>query len=70
MDVTASAKNIHLNTSEPTDQITLSEFAVESFQIYSTLAMLVVGGANNVSGTFGIYSQLCFPNNQTNTVTV
>jgi pimeloyl-ACP methyl ester carboxylesterase len=70
VDVTASANNVHLNTQEPANQSALTEFLVEGVQINSTIHKRLVGGPNNVSGTYGIYSQLCFPNGKINATTV
>jgi pimeloyl-ACP methyl ester carboxylesterase len=61
VDVTAAAMNIDLKASEPANHIEVTERLVESVQVNSTLGAQVVGGPNPVSGTFGIYSQLCFP---------
>jgi hypothetical protein len=70
VDVTASANNIQFNLPEFANQSALTEFLVEGVQINSTIAKKVVGGVNKVSGTFGIYSQLCFPNGVINATTV
>jgi hypothetical protein len=70
MDVTASATNVRINSQEPANQISVTEFLVEAVQINSTLAKQLVGGQNNVSGTYGIYSQLCFLNGMINATTV
>jgi pimeloyl-ACP methyl ester carboxylesterase len=71
VDVTASAKNIKLNTAEPANQIALTDFTVETLQTNSTIAAKVIAGENDVSGTYGIYSQLCFPaSGKTNATTV
>ncbi|KAE9382120.1 catalytic protein [Stipitochalara longipes BDJ] len=70
VDVTASANNIRVNSQEPANQIVLTEFLVEAVQVNSTLAKQIVVGQNNVSGTYGIYSQLCFPNGMINASTI
>lgn len=61
MDITASAQNLQINSQEPTNQTAVTELIVETFQINSTIAQQLVRGQNLVSGTYGIYSQLCFP---------
>lgn len=61
VDVTASANNVQIKLQDPVNQIAVTEILVESFQINSTLGQQVIGGQNPVNGTFGIYSQLCFP---------
>ncbi|KAF2494844.1 hypothetical protein BU16DRAFT_562474 [Lophium mytilinum] len=48
----------------------ITELFVEAFQINSTLAEHVVGSQNHVSGTYDIYSQLCFPNGTINATTI
>ena len=61
VDVTASAKNVHLNYAEPVNQTEVTELTVETFQVNSTIGKQLVGDETTVSGTYGIYSQLCFP---------
>lgn len=70
VDVTASAKNIRVNSQEPANQTVVTELIVENLQINSTLSKRLVGSENLVSGTYGIYSQLCFPNGTINATTV
>lgn len=61
IDVAASSQNVHFNVGPLNTQIEATEFFAEALQINSTLAERVVGKPFNVSGTYGIYSQLCFP---------
>jgi hypothetical protein len=70
VDITASANNFHINGQQPANQNALTEFLVEGVQINSTLSKQYLGGRNNVSGTYGIYSQLCFPNGTIDFTTV
>ena len=67
IDVVASSQNIHFKTGRLNTQIEVSEFITEALQINSTLAERVVGEPYQLSGTYGIYSQLCFPKS-TNTI--
>ncbi|KAI1629492.1 Alpha/Beta hydrolase protein [Exophiala viscosa] len=61
VDVTASANNIQIKLPDPTNQTEVSERIAEFLQVNSTLGQQALGGPNPVNGTFGIYSQLCFP---------
>lgn len=61
IDVTASGNNFHIKYQEPANQIAVTELLVETFQINSTIDQQLVGSQNLVSGTYSIYSQLCFP---------
>jgi hypothetical protein len=61
MDVTASATNLQIKYAEPANQTALTELILESFQINSTLDAQLLGGQTTINGTYGIYSQLCFP---------
>lgn len=71
IDVTASAKNLQINYQEPANSTEVTELLVETFQINSTVSKRLVGSEkNHVSGTYGIYSQLCFPNSTINATTV
>jgi pimeloyl-ACP methyl ester carboxylesterase len=70
VDVTASGTNALITGPAPANQSALTDFLVEGVQINSTIAKQYIGGANNVSGTFSIYSQLCFPNGVLNATTV
>jgi hypothetical protein len=54
VDVAAAATNIHINYNEPANHIEVTEFLVQALEIGSTLSKQLVGGPNNVSGTFGI----------------
>lgn len=61
IEVTASATNTKLNLDQPKDQIELTNLVLELTQINSTFVERIVGGPAQVNGTFGIYSQICFP---------
>lgn len=61
VDVTASAENFKINYEGPANQSALTDFLVKAFQVNSTSAEKLIVGKNIVSGTYGIYSQLCFP---------
>ena len=61
MDIAASANNVKINLEPPTNRSMATELIRETLQINSTLAKEVVVGQQNISGTYGIYSQLCFP---------
>ncbi|KAF2670622.1 alpha/beta-hydrolase [Microthyrium microscopicum] len=61
VDVTASGTNLHINGGVPTNQTAVTELFVESVQIDSTVRQRLVGNQTHVSGTYGIYSELCFP---------
>ena len=70
VEVTASANNVHINMPEPANQTVITELLVETFQLNSTLGKQLITGKNLIHGTYGIYSQLCFPNNTINTATL
>jgi hypothetical protein len=61
VDVTASATNHEFLIQASTNRTELTELLLELFQINSTLPATIFGKPTQVSGTFGIYSQLCFP---------
>jgi pimeloyl-ACP methyl ester carboxylesterase len=61
VNVTASANNIKFNLEEPENNLQVTELLVEAFQVNSTLDERIVAGHNVVSGTYSIYSQLCYP---------
>ncbi|KAH8808687.1 Alpha/Beta hydrolase protein [Xylogone sp. PMI_703] len=63
VDVEASAMNLHLQAKVPANSSDVIELILEIFQINSTAAEQYGGLPTKVSGTYGIYSQLCFPNN-------
>lgn len=65
IEVTASAENTHFKIDQPANQTELTELVVELTQINSTLVKRIDGGQRVVSGTYGIYSQLCFPTGST-----
>lgn len=60
--VTAStSQNMRLNLTSPANQTVVTEIFVEMLQAGSTLAEMVVLGNANVSGTYNISGQLCYP---------
>lgn len=61
IDVAASATNAHITLEPPKNQIEVTNFITEGLQINTTTGERYISGANQVSGTYGIYSQLCFP---------
>lgn len=61
IDVAAAANNVQINYREPANQSAVTELLVEIVQVNSTTGKQLAGGKNPVSGTFGIYSQICFP---------
>lgn len=61
IDVTASATNYRINLEEPNSKSAVVEIAVEALQTNSTARKQYVGAATPVDGTYGIYSQLCWP---------
>ncbi|KAN0102813.1 hypothetical protein V8E51_011126 [Hyaloscypha variabilis] len=61
VDVTASATNHEFLRQASTNWTELTELLLELFQINSTLPATIFGKPTQISGTFGIYSQLCFP---------
>ena len=61
VDITASAKNVHFNLPLPSNQTAVTELVTEVLQLNSTFQDRYVLGTQLVSGTYGIYSQLCFP---------
>lgn len=70
VDVKASAMNLHLKAELPANSSAVTELVLEIFQINSTAAEQYGGPPIEVSGTYGIYSQLCFPNSKINTTTI
>jgi hypothetical protein len=70
VDVKASANNVHIQLQEPATQAVLTEFLIEAVEINSTLIERITGGPTHVCGTFGIYSQLCFPLGKINATTI
>lgn len=70
IDVTASAVNILINFEGFANSSEVTEFVVEALQANTTLAKRLIGGQNKVNGTYGIYSQLCFPNGTINSTNV
>jgi pimeloyl-ACP methyl ester carboxylesterase len=61
VDVTVSATNHEFLRQASTNRTELTELLLELFQINSTLPATIFGKPTQVSGTFGIYSQLRFP---------
>jgi hypothetical protein len=70
IDVNASAMNLRLKAKLPANSSAVTELVLEIFQINSTAAEQHGGPPTQVSGTFGIYSELCFPNGKINTTTI
>ncbi|KAL9084971.1 MAG: hypothetical protein Q9159_004937 [Coniocarpon cinnabarinum] len=65
IDVTASSNNTLLKLEEPANQTVVTELVTELLQVNSVLSERLAGGINSISGTYGINSRLCFPNNGT-----
>lgn len=59
IDVKASAEVTHIKIEQPKDQIQLTNLILEYTQINSTLSERISGGERRLSGTYGIYSQIC-----------
>lgn len=70
IDVNASAMNLHLNIETPANSSVVTELVLEIFQSNSTASEDYGGPPTEVSGTYGIYSQLCFPNGKIDTTTI
>ncbi len=69
--MTASAENYIINFPEPANETVVTEFVLEaSLQINGTLAKELVTGTQHISGTYAIYSQLCFPKGPTTSSTL
>lgn len=58
-----AANNTKILLSAPTTNAAVTEFYVELTQANSKIAATSVGGVNLVSGTYGIYTEVCFPAN-------
>ncbi|KAE8448073.1 hypothetical protein EG329_009838 [Mollisiaceae sp. DMI_Dod_QoI] len=65
INVTASAKNFNFSMTAPVNQTELTQFLVNGISANSTSNKDLLVGLTNVTGSYGIYSQLCFPNNTT-----
>lgn len=61
MHVSASASNTEILLTAPSNNSAVTEFYVELTQANSNLGATAVGGPHTVSGTYGIYTRLCFP---------
>ncbi|KIX92260.1 uncharacterized protein Z520_12006 [Fonsecaea multimorphosa CBS 102226] len=61
VDVTASATNLEINMPPITNQSDLTSFVTNFMTINSTVVKDYIGGPKQISGTWGIYSELCFP---------
>ena len=70
VDVTASAINQQLMIQAPANQSVVTNLILENTQIDSPLPKQVIGDNVTVSGTYAIYSQMCFPNSGINSTTV
>ena len=55
------ANNTRILLSAPTTNSAVTEFYVELTQANSKLAATAIGGSTLVSGTYGIYTEICFP---------
>jgi pimeloyl-ACP methyl ester carboxylesterase len=65
IDVGASAQNLKLTFPEPANSTELTEVIVEVAQPNSTFGERNIQGKTEVSGTFSIFSELCFPRTAT-----
>lgn len=61
LEISASANNFAINFPEPANKSALTDLLVRSSQYNSTVAEEVISGKSVVTGTWNIYSQLCFP---------
>lgn len=61
IDIAASATNALINFQQPTNSSEVTELLLEIFQVNSTRRSQLAGGQSHVNGTYGTYSQLCFP---------
>lgn len=61
--VTASAMNLKLNFTVPTNQTQVTEVFLDEFTSGSTFMQQVMAGHMNVSGTYSIGASLCVPAN-------
>ena len=59
--VTVTSQNFAIDLPEPEDQLAATELVLERLQANSDLAARVVGAPRPVTGTYSIYSSLCFP---------
>lgn len=57
----STSKNVHLNLAVPANESVVTEIFVEMLEAGSTLTERVVGANANVSGTYSISAQLCYP---------
>lgn len=58
---TVTATNTKILISAPKTNPAVTELYVEFTQVNSKLAAAAIGGPSTVTGTYGIYSKLCFP---------
>ncbi len=61
IEVTTSALNTKILLENIANQTVLTELVQEVTQINSTIIERLDGGRTNITGTYGMYSQLCFP---------
>ena len=61
VQITVSASNSRILLTAPATNAAVTEFYVELTQANSKLAATAVGGPNLISGTYGIYAELCVP---------
>lgn len=59
--VTVTSNNIKLPFTEPVDQLSATELIVEMLQANPTTAHSTNSAVSPITGTYSIYSQLCFP---------
>ncbi|MCJ1310978.1 hypothetical protein MMC25_004647 [Agyrium rufum] len=61
--ITVKAMNAKILAPAPADQYQTSETFVEMQQAGGNYAATAVGGTNSITGTYNIFSKVCFPNN-------
>ena len=68
MQLTATATNTKILIPAPSSNAAVTEYYIEVNQANSTLAKNAIGGPNPVSGSYGIYTKLCYPASEENKV--
>ena len=61
VDVTATATNLEINMPPVANQSVLTSLVTDIVTIDSTAVKELIVGPKQISGTYGIYSELCFP---------
>jgi pimeloyl-ACP methyl ester carboxylesterase len=61
LNIQASSSNVKLNYNGPSSQLALTELVLEYLQASSPLSASVVGAKTQVSGSYKINSQICWP---------